>query len=181
MSSLPPEGNAVWRVVHQAWILMDNTEHDMSTGERNIEPDDFEALSDAMDYLESLVPDSEGPFWGGYPVSYLWPKSTPLKDDDVQWITNDNGELGVMIHGQSFFLYKGRSLVYKDAQHDDGSPMHYRPVFKREFGECAHPINYNNPELVGHVSLDDSDDWKPLPPASPEQISGPSPEETQDG
>ena len=89
-----------------------------------------------------------------------------LHADEVQWIVNDIAELGVMIRGQAFFLYKGDSLVYEDPTHeDDGRPMMFRPVFKREFGECCHPINYSDPRRVGKVSLDDSDDWKPLPPA----------------
>lgn len=88
-----------------------------------------------------------------------------LKADDVQWVVNDIAELGVKIGNQFFFLYKGHSLVYEDAEHDDGTPMHWRPVFKREFGECAHPINYENPKLIGQVSLSDSDDWQQLPPA----------------
>jgi len=92
-----------------------------------------------------------------------------LRDEDVQWIVNDNAELGVKIGGQFFFCYKGRSLVYENAQHDDESPMHWRPVFKREFGECVHPVNYADLRSCGHqhyigtVSLDDSDDWQPLP------------------
>lgn len=91
-----------------------------------------------------------------------------LRADDVQWIVNDLAELGVMIRGQAFFLYKGHSLVYKEAKHDEtGEPMRYRPVFKREFGECAHPINYDDPTLIGTVSLDDSDEWRVLPPAIP--------------
>lgn len=87
-------------------------------------------------------------------------------EDDVQWIVNDIAELGVMIHGQAFFLYKGHSLVYEDATHDEtGEPRRYRPVFKREFGECAHLINYKNLNLIGTVSLDDSDEWRVLPAA----------------
>lgn len=92
-----------------------------------------------------------------------------LTEEQVEWVVNDNAELGVKIGNQFFFCYKGRSLVYgKDSRdgvalHDDASPMHWRPVFKREFGECIHPINYDNLELIGTVSLQDSDDWKPLP------------------
>lgn len=85
-----------------------------------------------------------------------------LKAEQVEWVVNDNAELGVKIGRRFFWLYKGESLVYKEAKHDDGSPMHWRPVFKREFGECAHPVNYENPALVGTVSLDDSEDWRPL-------------------
>lgn len=93
-----------------------------------------------------------------------------LTDDQVEWITNDLGELGVKIGEQFFFLYKGTSLVYEDPVHDgndpgfpEGSPMQWRPVFKREFGECAHPINYSDPRLIGTVSLTDSDAWKSMP------------------
>lgn len=85
-----------------------------------------------------------------------------LKAEDVEWIVNDGAELGVMIRGQAFFLYKGDSIVYT-TQNDDGSPMMYRTVGKREFGECCHPLNRENPELIGTVSLDDCDRWKPLP------------------
>lgn len=89
-----------------------------------------------------------------------------LAAEDVQWIVNDIAELGVMIRGQAFFLYKGESLVYEDPTHeDDGRTMMFRPVFKREFGECCHPINYSDPSRFGTVSLGDSDAWKPLPPA----------------
>ena len=92
--------------------------------------------------------------------------SAPLHANDVKWIVNDIAELGVMIRGQAFFLYKGGSLVYEDPTHeDDGRPMMFRPVFKREFGECCHPINYLDPSRFGTVSLNDSDEWKPLPAA----------------
>ncbi len=97
-----------------------------------------------------------------------------LLPDDVEWVVNDIAELGVKIGDQFFFLYKGTSLVYGYLDEDpsippvhdaDGTPMHWRPVFKREFGECAHPINYANPSLIGTVSLDDSDEWQELPAA----------------
>ena len=84
--------------------------------------------------------------------------NTKIKAKDVKWIVNDNSELGVMINGQAFFLYKGESLVYETGKHDDGTTMKYRPVKKREFGECCHPID-------GPVATNDSDDWKDLPVA----------------
>lgn len=86
-----------------------------------------------------------------------------LGAEEVVWVTNDNAELGVRIGDQCFFLYKGRSLIYEDGLHDDGSPMHVRPVFKREFGECAHPLNRIREGLIGTVSLDDSDEWEEMP------------------
>lgn len=85
-----------------------------------------------------------------------------LKADDVQWITNDNAELGVKIGNQFFFLYKGYSLVYESGMHDNDTPMMWRPVFKREFGECAHPINHKDYSKIGTVSLGDSEEWKPI-------------------
>ena len=95
-----------------------------------------------------------------------------LSADDVQWVVNDSSELGVMIRGQCFFLYKGESLVYEDAKHDDGTPMFIRTVGKREFGECCHPIGADisacgYPHRYGQVSVDDSDRWQPLPAATP--------------
>lgn len=101
-----------------------------------------------------------------------------LAPEQVEWVVNDNAELGVKIGDQFFWLYKGHSLVYGTfpeeraagvALHDDGSPMHWRPVHKREFGECAHPINYADPRMIGTVSLDDGEDWQRLPttPAEP--------------
>jgi hypothetical protein len=86
-----------------------------------------------------------------------------MKAEDVEWVVNDNAELGVKIGNQFFFLYKGRSLVYESGKHDDDTPMYWRPVFKREFGECAHPINYKDPTKIGTVSMEDSDEWKELP------------------
>lgn len=91
-----------------------------------------------------------------------------LSKSDVQWIVNSLGELGVMIHGQAFFLYKGDSLQYEDPQNEHEEPLFYRPVFKREFGECCHPINYADPTKVGEVSLGDSEEWKPLPKPQPD-------------
>lgn len=94
-------------------------------------------------------------------------RAQELTADDVEWVVNDSAELGVKIGNQFFFCYKGRSLIYEEGTHDDGKPMMWRPVFKREFGECVHPVNYTDPRKIGTVSLDDSDDWKPLPSSLP--------------
>ncbi|MEQ8504636.1 MAG: hypothetical protein RIB80_04870 [Rhodospirillales bacterium] len=87
--------------------------------------------------------------------------------DTVEWVVSSLGELGVNVNGTYYFLYKGRSIIYGDPTHEDtGKPMQVRPVFKREFGECCHPINYDDPTRVGTVSLSDSDEWIPLSPST---------------
>lgn len=55
------------------------------------------------------------------------------------WVVNDNAELGVKINDKFFWLYKGESFEYKSNKHDDGTPIKYRKVGKREFGECCYP------------------------------------------
>lgn len=87
-----------------------------------------------------------------------------LQESQVEWVVNSLAELGVKIGNQFFFLYKGGSLVYSSpADEHSSGPMMWRPVFKREFGECCHPINYADPNLIGTVSPDDSDEWQLLP------------------
>lgn len=81
----------------------------------------------------------------------------------VQWIVNDSAELGVLIDGVPYFCYKGHSLIYETAVHDDGSPMWYRPIWRREFGECIRPINYSDRDKIGTVSLSDDTTWQLLP------------------
>lgn len=68
---------------------------------------------------------------------------TLLNDEDVQWVVNSMGELGVKVMGQCFFLYKGRSIVYAAGATDDrGEPIWVRPVGKREFGETQWPMKW---------------------------------------
>ena len=68
-----------------------------------------------------------------------------LKPGQVEWVVNDNGELGVKIGPQFFWLYKGGSFTYGKSQlHDDGTPIRWRPVRKREFGECCVSDSYRN-------------------------------------
>lgn len=62
-----------------------------------------------------------------------------LFPEDVEWIVNDYGELGVKIQGQCFFLYRGKSFEYGDAKHPDDSPIRYRKVGQLEFGEGPRP------------------------------------------
>lgn len=105
---------------------------------------------------------------------------------EPEWIVNDIGELGVKVGTRFFFLYKGESLEYGKeggadgiATHEDGTPMKYRIVGKREFGETCHPIKFveqgryapypYTEELVytPGLSFGKPEDslWKPLPAA----------------
>lgn len=107
------------------------------------------------------------------------PKLEPLTGEQVEWVTNDNAELGVKIGQQFFFLYKGASLVYEEALHDDGTPMMWRKVGKREFGECCYPVKFYRPgavlpsrytdtlDFVPGLSFGEPGDadWRPLPAA----------------
>lgn len=121
-----------------------------------------------------------------HPVTWAIRESADLlfvmeAPDDVEvthrekpkWVVNDIGELGVEIGGHFYFMYKGRPLEYDDPRHDDdGSPMLYRPVYKREFGEVCRPrdwwprceacrhVQCNYP---GRYTFGDDEDWKPLP------------------
>lgn len=63
-----------------------------------------------------------------------------ISPEEPLWIVNDIGELGVKIGNKFYFLYKGNNLEYESGLHEDGTPMMYRPVGKREFGEVCHPI-----------------------------------------
>ncbi|MCO1461179.1 hypothetical protein L0Y93_06025 [Burkholderia multivorans] len=110
---------------------------------------------------------------------------TEVTDTEPQWIVNDLGELGVKVGGRFFFLYKGDNIEYgasssRDgiALHDDGSPMQYRIVGKREFGETCLPVKWvlqgrsedrYHEKLVYHPGLSfgkpEDGDWKLLPAA----------------
>ena len=80
-----------------------------------------------------------------------------LKANEVEWIVNDIGELGIRVSGQCFFLYKGHSLEYT-GNNEDGTQMMVRNVGKREFGEVCLPLEFN---CVGKYDVGDG--WKPLP------------------
>jgi hypothetical protein len=144
-----------WR--HKATKILRN---DSIAKGADFEPDDWEPLY--------AIPQSEG----------------LRKDAEPVWIVNDLGELGVKVGARYFFLYKGENIEYgadaKDgvALHDDGTPMHYRIVGKREFGETCLPISWvanNRSEdrytvnLTYHPGLSfgkpEDGDWCPLPAA----------------
>lgn len=113
------------------------------------------------------------------------PQAVPMTDEP-EWIVNDLGELGVRVGSRFFFLYKGDNIEYgtdgisdsRDgvALHDDGTPMHYRIVGKREFGETCWPLQwvvrghserrYTEPlTFIPGLSWGKPEDgeWKPLP------------------
>lgn len=94
-----------------------------------------------------------------------------------EWVVNDMGELGVKIGKKFYFLYKGDSISYEDGLHDDGTPILWRMVGKREFGETCQPLpmfmdrwrnqtRYLEP-LVHTPGLSfgkpGDGDWKPMP------------------
>ena len=89
-------------------------------------------------------------------------KNLKLRPMDVQWIVNNDGDLGVKVGAQFFFLYKGESLVFHEGNEDTARPMKWRPVEKREFGECARPVRLcgENPYPARY---EDGEDWQDLP------------------
>lgn len=88
---------------------------------------------------------------------------------EPKWVVNDLGELGVEIDGRVYFQYKGGSIEY-----EAGSKM-YRPIGKREFGECTYPAHwaergYTEPTydlnltwMPGDPGKKEDWDWRPLP------------------
>jgi hypothetical protein len=86
-----------------------------------------------------------------------------ISGDDIHWIVNDNGELGVRVGDTFAFLYKGRSLEYDADTRDDGTRMRWRPVYKREFGECQHPVGFPPNGSAFRYASGDPGDWLDLP------------------
>jgi len=94
-----------------------------------------------------------------------------------EWIVNNLAELGVKIGDRFYFLYKGENIRYTKKDMEDKA-MYWRPVGKREFGECCHPVKWvngkyeevtlydiNNPDHGMHYGIqgDESLDGKPMP------------------
>jgi hypothetical protein len=78
-----------------------------------------------------------------------------------EWIVNNLGELGVRVGGRFFFLYKGRSLEYRNDGDPDERLMRYRPVGKREFGETCQPLGLDR--LTDRYDEETGGEWKILP------------------
>lgn len=57
-------------------------------------------------------------------------------------------------------LYKGESLVYDRGRSGDNAPLRWRPVRKREFGECCHPVKFNDAQTPDVYT--DGEGWKDL-------------------
>lgn len=81
------------------------------------------------------------------------------RPEEVEWVVNDISELGVKIGDRFFWLYKGESFQYTTGKHDDGTPIRWRRVGKREFGECCHPVHLDRyPERYT-----EGEGWKDMP------------------
>lgn len=78
--------------------------------------------------------------------------------DDVKWVVNSDGEIGVEVGGRVFFCYKAESLEY-----GDGGALKYRPLEKREAGESL-----RIPGQDGKAPYTHGDGWKFLPVPKPE-------------
>lgn len=70
--------------------------------------------------------------------------------NDIDWIVNDLGEMGVKIGDRFAFCYKGRTIEYGPMHEDGKTPMKWRHVGKREFGETVRPVA----ETLGEVVVD---------------------------
>lgn len=114
-----------------------------------------------------------------------------MSKDNVKWVVNDSGELGVCVNGRYLFLYKGDCLEYgsdhlgvRDGQviHEDGTPMLVRIVGKREFGETCQPLPHLREKWPGgegakylepliytpglSFGAPEDGEWRPLPAPS---------------
>jgi hypothetical protein len=127
-------------------------------------------------------------------LSELEAREADRRDAEPQWIVNDLGELGVKVGERFFFLYKGDNIQYGSdesnvrngaALHDDGTPMQYRIVGKREFGETCLPLSWiidgqredrYSVNLVYTPGLSfgkpEDGDWKNLPAALAQRQEG---------
>lgn len=99
----------------------------------------------ACQFVSSVVDVCEGEAPSGRPVSTVVNKVSidlpRLEADEVKWIVNSLGELGVEIRGRQFFCYKGESIEY-NSEGDIDPPLRYRFVGNREFGETVKPLEY---------------------------------------
>jgi len=82
-----------------------------------------------------------------------------MKNKKPEWIVNCMGELGVIVDGVAYFLYKGGSLVYGNKYGN----ISYRRVGKREFGEVCLPVEQKiDRDGIYRHTYPDGDEWKEL-------------------
>jgi len=87
-----------------------------------------------------------------------------MTNDDVEWVVNSIAELGVRVGDKFYWLYKYETpIVYEPDDNDP--PMFWRPIYKREFGECVHPKHL---EQIPDDYMAETPEfgWKPLFPES---------------
>lgn len=121
---------AIWKLVHEVWQLLDEAETD-SAGITTPDQERWQAVSDAMDALEALVPDSAGPFWGGFPVNYFWPALATREEAPAE-AGEDDG----------LFLLMKRGLYYRpNAMGYTGIKDHAGRYTKAEAENHADPIS----------------------------------------
>lgn len=99
----------------------------------------------------------------GVTVENCWDR---LLDKPV-WIINNYGDLGVLANGRPYFLYKGNAMQYSGPV-DGNTPMRYRRVKKREFGETCKPFQCvaNNIDFVFDPEDEDMEEWYDMPVAN---------------
>lgn len=74
------------------------------------------------------------------------------------WIVNDLAELGVLVNGRTYFLYKANSLQYSGEPTSEAK--RYRRVQKREFGEvCRVPGLEGAPEKCDYGADEGGEGW----------------------
>lgn len=101
-----------------------------------------------------------------------------LDREDVEWVVNESGDIGVKIGEQFFFCYKGESYCHI------GDKFVWRNVRKREVGETLRvegyePIRDDNNQLINPYSFSNSaeqlndqvvcgdGEWRSYPPNTP--------------
>ena len=64
-------------------------------------------------------------------------ENAKVRPDEIKWVVNNLGELGVEVRGTVVFLYKGGSMQY-----GGDLDVRYRRIDKHEFGEVVYPESW---------------------------------------
>lgn len=80
------------------------------------------------------------------------------------WIVNDAGEIGVLVHGRPYFLYKGEAFQYSGTA-GGGNATRYRRVQKRECGESLRvpSIPVDAADVHDYGAEEDGEGWHDIP------------------